>query len=167
MAAEGDTMKNMRRKDRERDRDFAESITDKCLFASLATISEDGSPYCVPLTIVRDGEWIYFHSAKEGHKIDNLKNQSRVCLSCVGDVNEPPDNFTAEYESAIIFGKAEEVLDDKEKIHALRILCQRHTPSNMAVFYKAIERSLTVTGIWKIHIDEISGKQRTPSTHKE
>jgi nitroimidazol reductase NimA-like FMN-containing flavoprotein (pyridoxamine 5'-phosphate oxidase superfamily) len=155
-------MKNMRRKDRERDRAFAEMVTDRCLFASLATINEDGSPYCVPLTIVRDGEWIYFHSAREGHKIDNVKSRKKVCLSCVGRVNEPPDHFTAEYESAIIFGTVEEVTEDTEKIHALKILCQRHTPANMAAFDEAIKRSLDVTGIWKIHIDEISGKERLP-----
>jgi nitroimidazol reductase NimA-like FMN-containing flavoprotein (pyridoxamine 5'-phosphate oxidase superfamily) len=155
-------MRKMRRKDRERDRNFAEGVVDKCLYAVLATVSDDGSPYCVPLSIVRDGEWIYFHCAREGHKIDNLKNRNRVCLSCVGDVEEPPDHFTVVYESALVFGAAEEVPEGEEKVRALRLLCERHTPANMAAFDGAMARDYKATGVWKIRIEEISGKQRLP-----
>ncbi|MDR2160264.1 MAG: pyridoxamine 5'-phosphate oxidase family protein [Treponema sp.] len=155
-------MRKMRRKDRERDRNFAEMVVDKCLYAVLATVNGDGSPYCVPLSIVREGEWIYFHCAREGHKIDNLKNRNRVCLACVGEAYEPPDHFTVVYESAVVFGAAEEVQQDEEKLRALRLLCQRHTPANMAAFDAGISREFGAAGVWKIHIDEISGKQRLP-----
>ncbi|MDR2073039.1 MAG: pyridoxamine 5'-phosphate oxidase family protein, partial [Spirochaetaceae bacterium] len=74
-------MREMRRKDRDRDRGFAEAVVDTCRYAVLATADDDGSPYCVPLSIVREGEWIYFHCAREGRKIDNLKGRNRVCLS--------------------------------------------------------------------------------------
>jgi nitroimidazol reductase NimA-like FMN-containing flavoprotein (pyridoxamine 5'-phosphate oxidase superfamily) len=153
-------MRPMRRKDREQSRDFAIAIVDKCLYAVLSTISEDGTPYGVPISIVRDGDWIYFHCAKEGHKIDNMRYKNRVCLVCVGNITEPPDNFTVVYESAIVFGKAEEVTDDEEKIRSLRLVCLRHTPDNMAAFDGEAARFKDVTGVWKIHIDEISGKQR-------
>jgi nitroimidazol reductase NimA-like FMN-containing flavoprotein (pyridoxamine 5'-phosphate oxidase superfamily) len=156
-------MRNMRRKDRQTSRDFALSIVDKCLFAVMATVNDDGSPYCIPLSIARSGEWIYFHCAREGHKTDNLRGRNRVCLSCVGDTHIPEGKFTIEYESAIVFGTAQEVSLDEEKIHALRLICQRYTPANMAAFDEAIERSLAVTAIWKIHIDEISGKQKAPA----
>ncbi|MDR0624361.1 MAG: pyridoxamine 5'-phosphate oxidase family protein [Treponema sp.] len=152
----------MRRTDRERDRGFAERVVDACLYAVLATADEDGNPYCVPLSIVRDGEWIYFHCAREGRKIDNLKGRNRVCLSCVGNVEEPPDHFTVVYESAIVFGRAEEVLEEGEKVRALRLLCERHTPANMAAFEGEMAREYRSTGVWKIHIEEISGKQRPP-----
>jgi nitroimidazol reductase NimA-like FMN-containing flavoprotein (pyridoxamine 5'-phosphate oxidase superfamily) len=38
----------MRRKDREMDDDFAKQVIDKAAFATLATVNEDGSPYCAP-----------------------------------------------------------------------------------------------------------------------
>jgi nitroimidazol reductase NimA-like FMN-containing flavoprotein (pyridoxamine 5'-phosphate oxidase superfamily) len=144
-------------------RDFSLSVVDKCLFAVMATANDDGSPYCIPLSIARSGDWIYFHCAHEGHKIDNLRSRNRVCLSCVGATHIPEGKFTIEYESAVIFGTAEEVGTDEEKIHALRLICERYTPVNMAAFDEAIERSLSITAIWKIHIDEISGKQKAPS----
>ncbi len=46
------------------------------------------------------------------------------------------------------------------KIHALRLICQRHTPANMAEFDEAIRRSLPRTAIWRIEIREITGKRK-------
>ena len=60
----------------------------------------------------------------------------------------------------MINGTAGEVTDDDEKITALRGICQRHTPSNMPDFDNAIERSLSRTGVWKVHIDSITGKRK-------
>jgi nitroimidazol reductase NimA-like FMN-containing flavoprotein (pyridoxamine 5'-phosphate oxidase superfamily) len=142
--------------------DFALAVADTCVYAVLATADGGGLPYGTPLSIVRDGEWIYFHCAKEGHKIDNLRQNKRVCLVCVGNTREPPDHFTVEYESAVIFGTAQEVSAGEEKVRALRLLCLRHTPDNMAAFDAEMKREYAATAVWKIHIDEISGKRRPP-----
>lgn len=150
----------MRRKDREMNREFAEAVVDQCEYATLAMVAPDGDPYCLPITIARDENAIYFHSAKEGQKIDALKNNPAVCVSCVGDTCRATDKFTTEFESAILYGNAVEVTDDTEKIHALRLICQRHTPANMAQFDKAIEKSLSRTGVWKIEIAQITGKRK-------
>ena len=150
----------MRRKDRETSRDLALSITDKCSHSTVATINEDGSPYCIPLSLARQGEWLYFHTAKEGHKIDNLRRSTKVCVSCVGDVKAIPGDFSIEFESVIINGTALEVTDPEEKIHALRLISIRYTPDNMRDFDGAVKRNFDATGVWKIHIDEISGKQK-------
>ena len=77
-----------------------------------------------------------------------------------GYTHRMPDKFTTEFESAILEGRAEEVADEKEKIHALRLLCQRHTPANMGEFDAAIARSLQATAVWKIHIDVLTGKRK-------
>jgi nitroimidazol reductase NimA-like FMN-containing flavoprotein (pyridoxamine 5'-phosphate oxidase superfamily) len=150
----------MRRKDREMDRAFAERVIDKAAFATLATVSDDGTPYAVTLSLVRDGEWLYFHCAAEGRKIDNLRKNPKVCVTFVGDIGVPPGKFTINYESAVVFGVAEEVADSEEKIHGLRLICKRYTPDNMADFDRAVAHSLAVTGIWKVRIDGISGKRK-------
>ena len=148
----------MRRKDRKQTKDFALAVVDKCAYSIMATVNPDGSPYCIPLSLVRDGEWLYLHSALEGHKIENIRRQSRVCISCVGDLKPAPGEFSIGFESAVINGAASEVTDPEEKIHALRLISERYTPGNMAAFDAAIQKSLGLTGVWKIHIDEISGK---------
>ena len=148
----------MRRKDREKDKNFALAVADKCAYSVLATVNDDGSPYCIPLSLAREGEWLYFHSAREGHKIDNLKNRNRVCVCCVGEVKTIPGEFSIEFESAVIHGTASEITDREEKICALAFISKRYTPGNMAAFDEAIKKQLDTTAVWKIHIDEISGK---------
>jgi nitroimidazol reductase NimA-like FMN-containing flavoprotein (pyridoxamine 5'-phosphate oxidase superfamily) len=150
----------MRRKDREQDEDFALAVIDKCAYSVMATVSPDGSPYCIPLSLAREGQWLYFHSAHEGHKIDNLRQRNKVCVSCVGEQEAIPGEFALRYESAVIFGSAMEVTDREEKIRALFLISKRYTPGNIAAFDEAIERQLDKTAVWKIHIDEISGKGR-------
>ena len=58
--------KIVRRKDREQDENFALMVADKCEYAIMSLVLEDGSPYCIPLSIARDGDFIYFHCAYEG-----------------------------------------------------------------------------------------------------
>lgn len=150
----------MRRKDREMSKSFALSVIDKCEYANLGMIGPDGFPYCIPITIVRSENIIYFHTAKEGEKINALNANNNVCLSCVGDTLRASDKFTTEFESAIVKGAASEVENNNEKIFALRLLCMRHTPSNMHEFDNAISKSLDRTGIWKIEIKSITGKRK-------
>jgi uncharacterized protein len=153
-------MRNMRRKDREQDEDFALAVVDQCAYSVIATVDSDGSPYCIPISPAREGQWLYFHCAHEGHKIDNFRQRNKVCVSCVGGQQAIPGKFTLKYKSAVIFGTATEVTDREEKIRALNLICKRYTPDNMADFDKAIEKQLDATAVWKIHIDEISGKAR-------
>ncbi len=150
----------MRRKDREMDEAFALYVADKCEYAVMAMIDPDGAPYCVPLTIAREGENLYFHSAMEGYKLDCIRKDPRVCIACVGDTKRAADKFTTEFESAIIRGRASEVTERDEKIHALRLICERHTPANMADFDNAIERSLARTAVWRVVIGSITGKRK-------
>ena len=150
----------MRRKDRQMPEEFAWEVVDKCEYAFLAMTAEDGSPYGLPVTIARGGQAIYFHSALEGRKAECMRRSPRVCLSCVGETRVPPGKFTTLFESAVVFGRAEEVTADDEKIHALQLLCRRHTPDNMENFPRAVAKSLSRTGVWRITVEEITGKAK-------
>lgn len=155
----------MRRKDREMQQDFAWLVTDKCEYAVLAMADTAGMPYCVPVSICLEDNYIYFHCALQGKKLDILRMNPRVCMTCVGDTRRLTDQFTTEYESAIIYGTAEEIMQDSEKVHALRLLCERHTPANMHAFEEAITRSLARTGVWKITVEQITGKRKKYDEH--
>jgi nitroimidazol reductase NimA-like FMN-containing flavoprotein (pyridoxamine 5'-phosphate oxidase superfamily) len=150
----------MRRLDREMPESFALGIADKCEWAVISMIDKEGDPYCIPVSVVRDGRYIYFHSAHEGKKKDSLKNNPKVCVCCVGDTKRAKDKFTTEFESAVIFGRADEVTDENEKIRILRLLCIRHTPDNMINFDAAVKKSIARTAVWRITIDEITGKRK-------
>lgn len=175
-------MSEMRRKDREMDADFAYSIIDKSHFGTIATINEDGSPYCLPVSHARQGERIYIHGACQGTKIENIRNRPQVCISFVGDVEVPPPftreefeksledpatfgrkvsgKFTTEYESAVAFGTATVVEDREEKILGLRLISEKYTPGNMPYFDAVIEVSLDRTCVIRIDIADIKGKRK-------
>ncbi len=150
----------MRRKDRQMPKEWAMQIVDKCQWATIATIDTDGMPYCIPLSIARIDGAIYFHCAKEGKKTDCFKRNDDVCISCVGDTLRLNDEFATNYESAIVRGKISQVLDDEEKIAALRAICQRHTPLNMQNFDDELKKYFKATAIWKVSIQDIDGKRR-------
>ena len=127
--------------------EFAREVIDKCEFATLATVDTEGKPYAVTLSIVRKGDHIYFHSATEGFKTDCMRAAPYVCMTFVGDTRRAERAFTTGYESACIRGIAE-------------LLCERHTPSNMAAFDQAVKASLKRTAVWRVTITEISGKRK-------
>ena len=150
----------MRRKDREKDSAFAYEILRDCEYAMLATVNADGTPYCIAISPVLVGDAVYFHCAMEGQKIDNINRNSAVCISCVGRTKLIPEQFATEYESAVAIGKCEIVLDNAEKLMALRALCEKYAKSNMSEFDKAVANALNHTCICKINIEKITGKAR-------
>lgn len=150
----------MRRKDREMSKEFALDVFDSCEYAVMAMTDENGLPYCLPMSLARDGEIIYFHCAEDGSKIDILRKNPDVCITCAVNVHNAEDKFTVYYESAVIRGKASEVTDYDEKIRGLKAICQKFTPSNMADFDNAIERSIARTAVWRIKIEEVTGKKK-------
>ena len=148
----------MRRKDRQRDRQFGLDVIDRCEYGTVAI--QGGEPYCLPLSLVRVGEDLYFHCALEGKKLDLLRAHSTVWVSFVGENTAAKDDFTTYFTSAMVKGTACEVTDEAEKVLALRALCEKLTPFCMAEFDDAVARSLPVTGIWKIRMDQISAKEK-------
>ena len=148
----------MRRKDRERDREFALAVIDQCEYGTVAIQGEE--PYCLPLSLVRVGEELYFHCALEGKKIDLLRENSAVWVSFVGSNAAAEDDFTTYFRSAMVRGTARQVTDPEEKAAALNALCQKLTPNHMPAFDREVARSLAVTGIWKIRMDEITAKEK-------
>ena len=153
----------MRRNDRRQDRAFSLALIDRCTHGVAALSTGEDAPYCLPLSLVRVGDCLYFHCAREGRKIQLLRRDPRVCVTFVGEdapTFEAPANYTTLFQSAIVTGTASEVLDQEEKVAALRALCQKLTPGFMEHFDFAVEKSLKVTSVWRIQMEDISGKAK-------
>jgi len=148
----------MRRKDREKDAAFALEVFRDCEYAVLATVNADGTPYCVPLSPVLLGNAIYFHCASEGKKLDNINNNNIICITCVRHTKLIPEKYTTEYESAVATGKCSIIWDDKEKIMALRAICEKYIKNNIQDFDAKIIESLHKTCICRIDMEQITGK---------
>lgn len=150
----------MRRKERREDEKFAFEVLDKADFAVLSMIDADGLPYCLPISAVRIGEKLYFHSAESGRKSEAMLNDPNVCITAAVDVVSAEDKFTTYFKSVVVRGKAVKVTDDEEKITALKAICERFAPTNMPDFPNAIKMSLSRTAIWRIDIENATGKQK-------
>ncbi|ADL07114.1 pyridoxamine 5'-phosphate oxidase family protein [Thermosediminibacter oceani] len=171
----------MRRKDREMNREFGLKVIDKSIYGVLSMVDE-GEPYGIPLSIVRDGNTLYFHSAKDGRKVKILEKNPKVSVVFVGETkipeiysNEELDEiakdeskanaliskvFTTEFESAVVVGKVKLVEDEDEKIKALKLICEKYTPTKMAYFPIAIKAGLNRTNVDSIEIEEITAKRK-------
>ena len=150
----------MRRKEREAGREQALAVLDRCEWAVLAMTDGEGLPYCVPVTVVREGECLYFHGALEGEKAACLRARPRVCLTAVGDTRIVQEKFTTEYENAVVRGRVEELTRPEAKLEALRLLCLRHCPQGMGDFDRAAGASLPRTGVFKLKMEEVTGKRK-------
>lgn len=164
----------MRRKDREKDREFGLEVIDNTDYGVM-TLKKNA--YSIPLTFSREGETLYFHCAKVGEKIDYIEDGDGVRIVFVSQSQTPightPERvrellksgeislskvFTIGYKSAIVEGRIYRVEDEKEKVHSLRILSERLVPNMMEFFEQAIERSIKITGVYKIELDQIESK---------
>jgi len=137
------------------DADFALEVLRKAPYVTVSMTRPDGSPYAVPLSLAStDDVTFYFHCALEGEKLDCIAHNPKVCLSAVTKCSPlvgPKDgSFTLEFKSAIAFGSAELVTDEKEKIEAMRAICMRFLPHHMDAFQASIDRSLPRTAVVKI-----------------
>lgn len=152
-------MRPMRKASRRQDAAFAFEVFDKAPYVTLSMTRPDGTPYGLPLSIVRkDDRTFYFHCAGEGEKLDCLRANPTVSLSavsrCTPRFEEEKLNFTEYYNSAVAVGRAETVTADDEKTEALRLICQRFLTQFMDRFDEAIARSLARTNVVRITLTE-------------
>ena len=115
-----------------------------------------------PLNFAYHDGKIYFHTAKEGEKIEDIKRDNRVCfeahlpIAYLKAKNQPCE---AEYffRSVIIKGRAYIIEDGDEKLFGLKCLMQKYQPEGG--YGDFLEEKLKITGIVRIDIEEMVGKE--------
>jgi nitroimidazol reductase NimA-like FMN-containing flavoprotein (pyridoxamine 5'-phosphate oxidase superfamily) len=150
-------IREMRRQDRLLSRPEAIAIMEKGDYGVLAC-SDCEYSYAVPLSYVWDDGVIFFHSARQGHKLDNLRANPRVSFAVVETFEALPGNFAANYRSAIAFGKAGEVLG-AEKERALQLLLKKYAAGYWEEGLAYIARSKDNTTVMGITVEHITGKE--------
>lgn len=154
----------MRRRSRELSKEDAFTLLKNGEYGILSTTDSENQPYGTPLSYVVDetDQTIYFHSALKGAKVNNMRQNEKVCFTVVGKTEPSFDDneFSTYYESVMAFGTVYEVLEEKEKIKALEILCLKYFPALAHEISAEIDRELRITGIWALSISHLSGKAK-------
>ena len=70
--------REMRRKQQQLTFERCKTILENSSSGVLALEGDNGYPYAVPLSYVYNGSKIFFHCAKNGHKIDSIKETARL-----------------------------------------------------------------------------------------
>lgn len=149
----------MRKKNREVSQTETELLLQEGAYGVLATAGANGQPYATPLSYVYRGSALYFHCAHEGLKIDNLRANPAVSFCVVGQTKVLPSQFSTEYESAVVFGNANEVIGE-EKADALLWLIEKYSPEFVEKGRVYIANMIEETTVVRIDITRLSGKAR-------
>ena len=118
----------MRRKEKMIPQEEVMEILASAEYGVLSTVSADGVPYGVPVNFAYDDGAIYFHCAKEGHRLSNLAANDNVCFTVIDSVELMPEKFNTKYRSVIAFGKASSVEDEEGKKKALLKIIEKLSP---------------------------------------
>ncbi len=147
----------MRRADRELSPSEAAYILHEAEYGVLCTCGDDGVPYGVPISFVYDGRTIAFHSATEGHKIQNLQQNAQACFTAVGVTEALPGKFTTRYESAVAFGYLQEVSGER-KLDILRALIEKYSSDYREKGEIYISHAADKTAVLELEVVRLSGK---------
>ena len=126
----------------------------------LSVIGDDGYPYGIPLNHYYDKNenCIYFHGAKEGHKIDAIKNNNKVSY-CVFEKGIKRENhWSYDVRSVIVFGKARFIEDIDECIKISSALWWKFGTDKNEL-EEEIKRSASRVLCIKVEIEHMTGKK--------
>ena len=156
--------KHMRRKDREvTNPEKIEQIIKKCHCCRLG-FNDNGQVYIVPMNFgceqQEDSYVLYFHSAKEGRKIDLLLKNPNVCfeLDTNYQLNEGSIacEYSARFQSIIGYGTAEIIEDAAEKKKGLCSIMKHNTGKDEWTFD---DNMLNAVCVFKVVVSELSCKE--------
>ncbi len=151
--------REMRRKKQEVSREECVRILSEEKRGALAVIGDEGYPYAIPLDFYYDpkNDKIYFHGAKEGHKLDAIKRNEKVCFTVWNAGTNKEGDWSYYVTSVVVFGKARLVTDDSVILEKAKALGMKYYPSAEEVDAE-IKKDIGRVQLVEIGIDHMSGK---------
>jgi len=155
-------MRGIRRKEKEIS--DVEEIKDIISAAKYITIAmcRDNEPYLVTLShgFDRESDLIYFHCAKEGKKMDILKENNNIWGEALLDYGYQEGACDHLYATAQFNGRVSFLSDMEEKSRALVNMIKKLDPDPGNIIESQLtKRSISRVNIGKIEIGRYSGKR--------
>ena len=152
--------REMRRKNQMLSQDEIRDVLHRGTSGVLALSGDDGYPYAVPISYVCDGDKLYFHCAKSGHKIDAIRRNGRASFCVIDQDQIVPEEYTTYYRSVIVFGRIRIIEDEKEKRAAVEKLALKYSPKESASrLQSTVDRAWASLCMLEMSVDHATGKE--------
>ena len=152
--------REMRQKKQELSRQEIADILHKGTSGVLALLGDNDYPYAVPISYVYDDGKIYFHGAKNGHKIDAIQRTAKASFCVIDKDLVVPEEYTTYFRSVIVFGTIRILHDEAEKREAIEKLAVKYAPDDTEENRnKAIEREWNPLCVLEMTPEHITGKE--------
>lgn len=128
--------------------------------AAFSVIGDEGYPYTIPINFFYDetDHKIYFHCAREGHKIDSLNRCDKVCLTTWNQGFKKSGCWEWNATSVVVFGRAKIVEDTAIVKDRLRELATKYYPTAAEVEEEMNSSAASHVQLFAIEIEHMTGK---------
>lgn len=128
--------------------------------AAFSVIGDEGYPYTIPINFYYDENEhkIYFHGAKEGHKIDAIQKCDKVCFTTWNQGFKKEGCWEWNVTSVVAFGRVKIVTDRVVMEDMLRKLAAKYYPSAEEVEAEMRSPAADRVQMFVIEIEHMSGK---------
>jgi uncharacterized protein len=146
------------------EREFIDAVLDRGLVAHVAFVHE-GQPCCIPMLFARLGDRIYVHGSTASRLMRTLAAGAPACVTVTLlralVLARSAFEHSANYESAVVFGRFEVVDDPDERLGAFEAFTNKLLPGRWGEVRHPNRKELKATTILALPIDEASAKVRT------
>ncbi len=151
--------REMRRSKQRLPQEVAVEILKRNTSGVLALSGDDGYPYAVPMSYVYADGKIYFHSAKNGHKIDAIQRNEKASFCVIDQDQIVPEKYTTFFRSVIVFGRLRLVEDAPEMRRIASTLAMKYSADFKEGIPKEINASIRNMAILELTVDHITAKE--------
>ena len=138
------------------------AILEKGGTGTLALLGDEGYPYSVPINYMYEDGCIYFHSAKNGHKVDAIARESKASMSVITKDVLMPEKYTTDYCSVIVFGNITLITDDEKKRRMIYSFTKKFCSEYENGINKEIDRAWNRLHVYELKIEHMTGKRAMP-----
>jgi len=135
-------------------------IIQSCDVCYVSMVDNENKPYVIPMNFGFADNTILLHSAKQGKKIEILKNKPNVCIVFSTDHQLRWQNedvacsWSMKYRSVLAYGKVNFVDDIAEKQTLLHQFMKHYSPKE----FKYSKPSLEEVQVIKVPVDKMEGR---------
>ena len=151
--------REMRRSKQRLPREVAVEILERNTSGVLALSGDEGYPYAVPMSYVYAEGKIYFHSAKNGHKIDAIQRNEKASFCVIDQDQIVPEKYTTFFRSVIVFGRLRLVEDMEGMQRIAATLAMKYSADFKEGIPKEINASIRNMAVLELTIDHITAKE--------